>query len=97
MCEEYRTTQVRCHDRVEVLGRKIEKIIDAILGLTGSMNLPVVAEGIEDAVTLRMLTAKGCELGQGYFFGRPVPPGQFLQDVTSRRAARSAAVAAPSE
>jgi diguanylate cyclase (GGDEF)-like protein len=50
-----------------------EKIIDAILGLTGSMNLPVVAEGIEDAVTLRMLTAKGCELGQGYYFGKAMP------------------------
>ncbi len=50
-----------------------EKIIDAILGLTGSLHLPTVAEGIEDAVTLRMLTAKGCALGQGYYFGKAMP------------------------
>jgi diguanylate cyclase (GGDEF)-like protein len=50
-----------------------EKIIDAILGLTGSLHLPTVAEGIEDLPTLRMLMAKGCELGQGYYFGKAIP------------------------
>ena len=50
-----------------------EKIIDAILGLTCSLHLPTVAEGIEDLPTLRMLTAKGCELGQGYYFGKAIP------------------------
>jgi EAL domain-containing protein (putative c-di-GMP-specific phosphodiesterase class I) len=53
-----------------------EKIIDAILGLTGSLQLPMVAEGIEDAATLRMLTAKGCELGQGYYFGKAMPAAE---------------------
>ncbi len=50
-----------------------EKIIDAILGLTGSLHLPTVAEGIEDIATLRMLEAKGCALGQGYYFGKAMP------------------------
>ena len=50
-----------------------EKIIDAILGLTGSLHLPTVAEGIEDAATLRMLEAKGCALGQGFYFGKAMP------------------------
>ena len=53
-----------------------EKIIDAILGLTGSLHLPTVAEGIEDAATLRMLTAKGCELGQGFYFGKAMPAAE---------------------
>jgi diguanylate cyclase (GGDEF)-like protein len=47
-----------------------EKIVDAILGLTKNLNLPTVAEGIEDAATLRRLAAKGCEFGQGYYFGK---------------------------
>jgi diguanylate cyclase (GGDEF)-like protein len=47
-----------------------EKIVDAILGLTKNLNLPTVAEGIEDAATLLRLTAKGCEFGQGYYFGK---------------------------
>jgi predicted signal transduction protein with EAL and GGDEF domain len=47
-----------------------EKIVDAILGLTKNLNLPTVAEGIEDAATLLRLAAKGCEFGQGYYFGK---------------------------
>jgi EAL domain-containing protein (putative c-di-GMP-specific phosphodiesterase class I) len=32
--------------------------------------LPTVAEGIEDAAILLRLAAKGCEFGQGYYFGK---------------------------
>jgi diguanylate cyclase (GGDEF)-like protein len=46
-----------------------EKIIDAILGLTNSLNLPTVAEGIENSIVLRQLMEKGCGIGQGYYFG----------------------------
>jgi diguanylate cyclase (GGDEF)-like protein len=47
-----------------------EKIVDAILGLTKSLNLPTVAEGIEHLPVLLRLAAKGCEFGQGYYFGK---------------------------
>jgi EAL domain-containing protein (putative c-di-GMP-specific phosphodiesterase class I) len=47
-----------------------ERLVDAILGLTRSLNLPTVAEGIEDAAILLRLAAKGCEFGQGYYFGK---------------------------
>jgi diguanylate cyclase (GGDEF)-like protein len=47
-----------------------EKIVDAILGLTKNLNLPTVAEGIEDLPILLRLAAKGCEFGQGYYFGK---------------------------
>jgi EAL domain-containing protein (putative c-di-GMP-specific phosphodiesterase class I) len=47
-----------------------EKIVDAILGLTKNLNLPTVAEGIEDPAVLLHLAAKGCEFGQGYYFGK---------------------------
>jgi EAL domain-containing protein (putative c-di-GMP-specific phosphodiesterase class I) len=44
--------------------------VDAILGLTKNLNLPTVAEGIEDLAVLLQLAAKGCEFGQGYYFGK---------------------------
>jgi EAL domain-containing protein (putative c-di-GMP-specific phosphodiesterase class I) len=47
-----------------------EKIVDAILGLTKSLALPTVAEGIENPNVLLRLAAKGCEFGQGYYFGK---------------------------
>ena len=43
----------------------------AILALGRSLGLTVVAEGIETDEQLRMLRRLGCELGQGYLFGRP--------------------------
>jgi diguanylate cyclase (GGDEF)-like protein len=47
-----------------------EKIVDAILSLTKNLNLLTVAEGIEDPDVLMRLAAKGCEFGQGYYFGK---------------------------
>ena len=52
-------------------------IVDAVLSLSKSLRLNVVAEGVEtidQAVTLRDL---GCAQGQGYLFSRPVPAEEF--------------------
>jgi diguanylate cyclase (GGDEF)-like protein len=47
-----------------------EKIVDAILGLTKHLNLPTVAEGIENPAVMRRLAERGCAYGQGYYFGK---------------------------
>lgn len=52
------------------------KIVHAILGLSRSLGLPTVAEGIEDAALLDLITRCGCELGQGYYFGKPMPAAE---------------------
>ena len=44
----------------------------AIIALGNSLGLPIVAEGIETPEQLRVLRRLGCELGQGFLFGRPV-------------------------
>jgi EAL domain-containing protein (putative c-di-GMP-specific phosphodiesterase class I) len=49
-----------------------EKIVDAILGLTRSLDLKAAAEGIENSAALARLIEKGCEFGQGYFFSKAV-------------------------
>ncbi|MFV0276119.1 MAG: putative bifunctional diguanylate cyclase/phosphodiesterase [Parahaliea sp.] len=49
-------------------------IVDAILALSKSLNLRVIAEGIETEDQLRFLLQRNCELLQGYFFSRPVYP-----------------------
>jgi EAL domain-containing protein (putative c-di-GMP-specific phosphodiesterase class I) len=36
-----------------------------------------VAEGIENRATADFLVGMGCEEGQGYFFGRPMPAAAF--------------------
>jgi diguanylate cyclase (GGDEF)-like protein len=49
------------------------KIVYGILGLAKSLALPTTAEGIEDSEILDRLSEAGCEIGQGYHFGKAMP------------------------
>ncbi|BAQ71887.1 diguanylate cyclase domain-containing protein [Pseudomonas sp. Os17] len=48
-----------------------------IIALAQSMGMQVHAEGIEQAEQARFLLEHGCDLGQGYWFGRPMPAEQL--------------------
>ncbi len=49
------------------------ELVGSTIRLCHSLGLRVVAEGIEDAATLEALRSLGCDLGQGYHIGRPMP------------------------
>jgi EAL domain-containing protein (putative c-di-GMP-specific phosphodiesterase class I) len=57
-------------------------IARTILSLARSLDLSVVAEGVETAGQRDFLLQCGCKAFQGYFFGRPVPVEQLLLPVT---------------
>lgn len=48
------------------------KIVTAVVGLGNSLDLNVVAEGVEDEWAFRFLREVGCDEAQGYFIGRPM-------------------------
>jgi EAL domain-containing protein (putative c-di-GMP-specific phosphodiesterase class I) len=52
-------------------------IVGTIIGLGRSLNLGVVAEGIETKPQLKQLKRLGCDEGQGYLFSRPLPVQDF--------------------
>jgi len=52
-------------------------IANTVLALGQSLNLRVVAEGVEDHGQWQLLLASGCDLFQGYLFGKPVPIEQL--------------------
>jgi len=54
-------------------------IVRTIITMAKSMNLDVIAEGVETEKQLQMLLSKGCTLFQGYFFGEPLPIEQFAK------------------
>ena len=47
-------------------------IVTAVLGLGRSLEIPVLAEGVETDMQRSFLTAENCEQAQGFLFGRPV-------------------------
>ncbi|MGI8657764.1 MAG: putative bifunctional diguanylate cyclase/phosphodiesterase [Candidatus Limnocylindria bacterium] len=49
-------------------------VVQSILEMATTMGLEVIAEGIETQAQLAALRARGCRLGQGFHFSRPVPP-----------------------
>ena len=50
---------------------------DIILTLSKRLGLHTVGEGIETAAQAKILRDNGCDLGQGYLYGRPVPASDF--------------------
>ena len=51
----------------------------AILAIADTYGLDVVAEGIETAEQAELLKTLGCQQGQGYHFGRPVPAPELTR------------------
>lgn len=52
-------------------------LVEHTIQLAHSLDMTVVAEGVETAEISDMLRDMGCELAQGYHFSRPLPPEQF--------------------
>ena len=52
-------------------------IVRTIIAMARSLNLDVIAEGVETEAQKNLLKKKGCEIFQGYLFGKPVPIEQF--------------------
>lgn len=51
-------------------------IIRALINLGQSLNIKIVAEGIETEAQHQFLVAQGCDYGQGYFYGKAAPASQ---------------------
>ena len=54
-------------------------LVEALLAMAHSLNLAVVAEGVEDEEQLALLCRLGCEYAQGFYFSRPAPEAEFVR------------------
>ena len=58
-------------------------LVRTIVSMAKQLGMIVVAEGIETERQETFLNALGCEMGQGYLFGRPLPAEEFAALVLS--------------
>ena len=74
---------------VQELGRSAdaEHIIKAIISLAHSLQMSVVAEGVETEGQLEFLRQQHCDEIQGYFYARPMPWGDLVQFLSNRNSA----------
>jgi diguanylate cyclase (GGDEF)-like protein len=55
------------------IGRKSDAIIRAVAEMGSTLEMEIVAEGLETLEQVQAVSAAGCTLGQGYYFSRAVP------------------------
>ena len=56
---------------------KNKNMVEIILEIARILDVPVVAEGVETEEQYRILKNMGCNVIQGYYFSRPLPPDQM--------------------
>jgi EAL domain-containing protein (putative c-di-GMP-specific phosphodiesterase class I) len=54
-----------------------ETLCETIVSIGRSLDITIVAEGVETAAQLRKLQAMGCDEVQGYLLSKPVPPEEI--------------------
>jgi diguanylate cyclase (GGDEF)-like protein/PAS domain S-box-containing protein len=60
-----------------------DAIVGAVIDLAGNLDIRTVAEGIETSAQLAHLVVKGCDVGQGYLFGRPMAGAQVAEVIAA--------------
>ena len=77
---------------------KDTRLLEAMIRLAESFEVPTIAEGVETEEQLLALKAMGCGIVQGYYFSRPLPAGEFEAFlIENRERLRPAALGKPRE
>jgi EAL domain-containing protein (putative c-di-GMP-specific phosphodiesterase class I) len=84
----------QCFVRDAAESRESRLIIEAVVGLAHGLGLSATAEGVEDAATMKLLEALGCDQAQGYFVAEPMRGTELVPWLMERGSDRVAARAA---
>ena len=65
--------------------RRDMRLIEVIIDIADYLSVPVIAEGVETEEQLHALRVVGCDIVQGYYFSRPVPPEQYERFIEEKK------------
>lgn len=65
-----------------LVNKKSDVILENVIKMANQLDLETIAEGIETKEQLVFLRESGCNVGQGYYFARPLPEDEFLKLLT---------------
>ena len=64
--------------------RESSAIVRAVQTMAASLPVPVCVEGIENEDSYKAVVRLGCEIGQGWYFGKPMPAEQARELLKDR-------------
>ena len=56
---------------------KSRMLVELVIEIANFLDVPVIAEGVENEEQYKVLREMGCDLIQGYYFSKPVAPEEF--------------------
>lgn len=62
-----------------VTDRRSQIIVTNTINMLKSLEYTVIAEGVEDLGTAKILLEAGCDIAQGYYYSRPLPAGEITK------------------
>ena len=65
--------------------KEAKTIVSTIITLCKTLNLHVIAEGIENSMELEYLKYSSCDIGQGYYFSKPISMEELEKHHLERR------------
>jgi len=68
--------------------RKNTRMLDVVIDIACSLEVSTIAEGVETAEQMFALKAMGCDVAQGFYFSRPIPPGEYERYLIEWKEAR---------
>ena len=70
-------------------------VVAETIKLAKSLHMKTVAEGVEEKEQVEFLASQGCDMIQGYYFAKPMPKSDYMQQLAGLSGAAVAAPAAP--